>query len=122
MKLETEKQVLMGMGEPLQKLMSIPSYNIGEYKFETATRQLIYKTEAAKLTSKEAYLLVMLAANQNTFLDRKFILNLIWGEDSFRTSRSMDVYVCKLRRFLAKDKNINIVNLHGKGHKLIIAQ
>jgi len=121
MKLETEKHVLKDMGEQLQRAMIVPMYNIGEYKFDTNTRQLIYKTESVKLTSKEAYLLVMLAANQNNFLERKFILNLIWREDSFNASRSMDVYVCKLRNLLAKDTNINIINLHGKGHKLVIA-
>ena len=120
MKLKTEKHILTSMSEQLQKLMNVPVYIIGEYKFDTATRQLIHKTEVVKLTNKEAYLLAILAANQNNVVERKFTLDQIWGEECFRTSRSMDVYVCKLRNFLSKDKNIHIENIHGKGHKLIV--
>jgi DNA-binding response OmpR family regulator len=120
MKIETEKLVLIGLDENLKALMSVPSYKIGAYTFDVETRQLIYKNESVKLTGKESYLLVLLAANANSFLERKYILTTIWKEDNFRTSRSMDVYICKLRKLLGKDNNINIVNIHGKGHKLII--
>ena len=120
MKLKTEKHILKSMGEQLQKIMSVPVYKIGEYTFDTATRQLIYKNEANKLTTKEAYLIAILAANQNNIVERKFVLEQIWGEECFRNSRSMDVYVCKLRGLLSKDKNIYLENLHGKGHKLIV--
>ncbi|MBP1677602.1 MAG: putative two component transcriptional regulator, winged helix family [Bacteroidetes bacterium] len=120
MKIETEKLVLIGLDENLKALMSVPSYKIGAYTFDVETRQLIYKNESVKLTGKESYLLVLLAANSNSFLERKYILTTIWKEDNFRTSRSMDVYICKLRKLLGKDNNINIVNIHGKGHKLII--
>ncbi|MDD3078439.1 MAG: winged helix-turn-helix domain-containing protein [Paludibacter sp.] len=120
MKIETEKLVLIGLDENLKKLMLVPSYKIGSFTFDTETRQLISKDESVKLTGKESYLLVLLAANANQFLERKYILTTIWKEDNFRTSRSMDVYICKLRKLLSKDNNINIVNLHGKGHKMII--
>jgi DNA-binding response OmpR family regulator len=122
MKLETEKLVLSRLNEKLRELMKVPAYKIGNYTFDVENRQLVHGKDAVKLTSKEAYLLAILAANPNGFLERKEILITIWGEDSFRASRSMDVYVCKLRRMLSKDGNINIVNYHGKGHKLIIAQ
>ncbi|MDR2840935.1 MAG: winged helix-turn-helix domain-containing protein [Paludibacter sp.] len=122
MKLETEKLVLLGLNPKLRELMKISVYEIGNFTFDVENRLLKHGKEAIKLTSKESYLLVMLAANPNTFLQRKDILNTIWGEDSFRASRSMDVYICKLRRLLSKESNINIVNYHGKGHKLIIAQ
>jgi len=123
MKIETEKLVLIGLDETLKALMSVPSYKIGDYVFDVDTRHLIYKDGSSiKLTSKESYLLVLLAANANTFLERKYILTTIWKEDNFRTSRSMDVYVCKLRKLLGKDNNINIINLHGKGHKMIITK
>lgn len=122
MKIETEKLVLIGLDENLKALMSVPSYKIGSYVFDVETRHLIHKSgESVKLTGKESYLLVLLAANVNTFLERKNILTMIWKEDNFRTSRSMDVYVCKLRKLLDKDENINIINLHGKGHKMIIS-
>lgn len=122
MKIETEKLVLIGLDENLKALMSVPSYKIGSYVFDVDTRHLIAKDgSSVKLTAKESYLLVLLAANINSFLERKYILTTIWKEDNFRTSRSMDVYVCKLRKLLDKDENINIVNLHGKGHKMIIS-
>ncbi len=121
MKIETEKLVLLGLDENLKALMSVPSYKIGSFTFDVEKRLLISKNESVKLTGKESYLLVLLAANANTFLERKYILNTIWREDNFRTSRSMDVYICKLRKLLSKDDKINIVNLHGKGHKMIIS-
>jgi DNA-binding response OmpR family regulator len=121
MKIETEKLVLNGVDEHLKALMSVPSYKIGNYTFDVDKRVLIYSGNAVKLTAKESYLLVLLAANVNNFLERKFILNTIWKEDNFRNSRCMDVYIYKLRKLLEKDGNVNIVNLHGKGHKMIIS-
>ena len=111
MKIETEKLVLLGLDENLKALMSVPSYKIGSFTFDVEKRLLISKNESVKLTGKESYLLVLLAANANTFLERKYILTTIWREDNFRTSRSMDVYICKLRKLLSKDEKINIVNL-----------
>ncbi len=121
MKIETEKLVLLGLNDNLKALMNAPSYTIGSYKFDVEKRLLISKDKSVKLTGKESYLLVLLIANTNAFLERKYILNTIWGEDNYRTSRSMDVYICKLRKLLSGDENINIVNIHGKGHKLIVS-
>ncbi len=121
MKIETEKLVLLGLNDNLKALMNVPSYTIVSYKFDIDKRLLISKEKSVKLTGKESYLLVLLIANTNAFLERKYILNTIWGEDNYRTSRSMDVYICKLRKLLSGDENINIVNIHGKGHKLIVS-
>lgn len=121
MKIETEKLVLNGVDEHLKALMSVPTYKIGAYTFDVDKRVLTHSGNGVKLTAKESYLLVLLAANANNFLERKFILNTIWKEDNFRNSRCMDVYVYKLRKLLDKDSNVNIVNIHGKGHKMIIS-
>lgn len=121
MKIETEKLVLNGVDEHLKALMTVPSYKIGSFVFDCDKRVLIHEGNPVKLTAKESYLLVLLAANANNFLERKFILNTIWKEDNFRNSRCMDVYVYKLRKLLEKDPNVNIINLHGKGHKMIIS-
>lgn len=121
MKIETEKLVLNSVNEHLRALMSVPSYKVGSYTFDVDKRVLIHEGSSVKLTAKESYLLVLLVANANKFLERKFILDTIWKEDNFRNSRCMDVYVYKLRRLLEKDPNVNIVNVHGKGHRMIIS-
>ena len=120
MKLETEKLALMDLTETMKTLMSAPSYKIGTYTFDVDKRQLIHGSSSVKLTAKEAYLLVLFAANPSVILERKYILQTIWKEDNFRTSRSMDVYICKLRKQLSKDPEIMLINIQGKGHRMII--
>lgn len=121
MKIENEKMVLKDLNEDLKKLMSAPSYKVGDYLFDLDTRLLHIGNESVKLTRKEAYLLVCFAANINVFLERKYLLTIIWKEDNYSNSRSMDVYICKLRKLLSKDQRINIINYHGKGYKMIIS-
>jgi DNA-binding response OmpR family regulator len=119
MKIENEKLVLKNLNDELKNIMSVPEYQIGAYKFDSEKRTLNFKTDSIKLTRKEAYLLCIFAANFNNFLDRRYILESIWGEDNYLNSRSMDVYICKLRKLLSKDKHINLINFHGKGYKMI---
>lgn len=119
MKIENEKFALKELNDELKKIMSVSEYQIGSYKFDTENRTLNFKTDSIKLTRKEAYLLCLFAANFNNFIDRKYILESIWREDNYLNSRSMDVYICKLRKLLSKDKHINLINFHGKGYKMI---
>ena len=121
MKNENEQIVLGELNEDLKKLMSVESYKIGDYTFNVKNRILSIGSEAVKLTRKESYLLVVFAANINNFLERKDILVLIWLEDTYYNSRSMDVYICKLRKLLSKDPKIDIVNFHGKGFRLFVS-
>lgn len=121
MKIENEKIELQDLNENLKALMSAPSYKVGAYTFDVEKRVLNINTESVKLTRKESYLLVLFAANINNFLDRKEMLNTIWKDDSYYNSRSMDVYICKLRKLLSKDTNIVIINIHGKGYRMIIS-
>ena len=73
-----------------------------------------------KLTTKENQLLQLLVKNENEILDRQATLRAIWGDDNYFNGRSMDVYIAKLRKTLKEDPNIEIMNVHGKGFKLIV--
>jgi DNA-binding response OmpR family regulator len=92
---------------------------IGIFTFNANERTLAHGSETEKLTSKEAQLLRLLAQNRNDVLEREFALKAIWGDDSYFNSRSMDVYITKLRKYLRPDANLEIINVHGKGFKLI---
>ena len=120
MKIENERILLNELDENLKKLMYVPVYQLGAYTFDVGTRELSFKGEVTKLTRKETYLFVLFAANKSVMLDRRYILTTIWKDDNYYNSRSMDVYICKLRKLLSKDPQITIVNIHGKGYRLVV--
>ena len=93
---------------------------IGSYVFDYERQVLSYQQKQQKLTNKESELLRLLCLNLNQILDREIALKQIWGDDSFFTGRSMDVYITKLRKYLSDDDRIEIMNVHGKGFKLIV--
>lgn len=93
---------------------------IGTIKYEPLTRILYLKEEQKKLTTKEGQLLHLLCKNRNDVLDRQAALRAIWGDDNYFNGRSMDVYIAKLRKMLKEDERIEILNIHGKGFKLIV--
>jgi DNA-binding response OmpR family regulator len=95
-------------------------YKIGNYNFNFDKRTLAIKNSEHKLTAKEAELLKMLCMHRNELLVRSDALKKIWKDESYFTSRSMDVYITKLRNYLKADSRIQIVNVHGEGFKLII--
>jgi len=100
-------------------------YTIGNYFFNYPLRVLYTKqgdeiNEKIKLSPKEAQLLKLFNQYRNNILPRSEALTKIWGEDNYFTARSMDVFVTKLRKYLAKDENIEIVNIHGNGFRMII--
>jgi DNA-binding response OmpR family regulator len=97
----------------------VDSYEIGKYKFDVTRHILSMGDSDQKLTSKEAALLELLCANKNQTLDRSEALKKIWFDDSYFNARSMDVYVTKLRKYLKGDPDIEILNVHGVGFKLI---
>lgn len=94
-------------------------FKIGMFEFNPNERKLMQGENSDKLTSKEAQLLKLLIQNKNDVLEREFALKAIWGDDSYFNSRSMDVYITKLRKFLRPDESLEIINVHGKGFKLI---
>ena len=75
--------------------------------------------EMTKLTTKESELLNLLCAHSNEILQRDYALQTIWIDDNYFNARSMDVYITKLRKHLKADENVEIINIHGKGYKLI---
>ncbi len=95
-------------------------YQIGNMKFDVLKQLLIGSKIERKLTTKESDLLKMLCMNANKILDRNEALKSIWEDDSIFNARSMDVYITKLRKYLKNEPNVEIVNVHGKGYKLLI--
>jgi len=81
---------------------------------------LFYKDEEpVKLSPKESKLLKMLAVHKNDLMPREKALTKIWQDDNYFTSRSMDVYIAKLRKLLQRDPSVKIVNIHGSGFRLV---
>ena len=115
-----QENQLIDLDENLKALMSVPSYKIGAYTFDVGNRLLFYNDESVKLTKKEAYLLVFFVNNTGKSLYRNEILTTIWRKDTYPNSRSMDVYICKMRKLLSRDPNILIVNIHGRGFRIVI--
>jgi DNA-binding response OmpR family regulator len=98
-------------------------YNIGNYLFDTQKQTLTIDGQVTKLTTKESDLLVYLCLNMNEVLDREYAVNTIWKphQDFYQfAARSMDVYITKLRKLLKDDPSVEIMNIHGKGYKLLV--
>lgn len=94
------------------------NYTIGSFTFNWKIRRLNSKEDNYTLTEKEADLLRMLCESKNQLLDRKDILQNIWGNVDYFNRRSMDVHIAKLRKYLQNDLQIKIINVHGKGYIL----
>ncbi len=95
-------------------------YGIGKYKFDAQKQILTHEGHTQALTTKENELLHLLVNNTNRILERNFALKAIWIDDNYFNARSMDVYITKLRKYLKDDPDVQIINVHGKGYKLII--
>ncbi|MBL4657822.1 MAG: response regulator transcription factor, partial [Flavobacteriales bacterium] len=95
-------------------------YSIGQFTFFTKTRELQGLKGASKLSPKEGALLEMLCEQMNDVLPRDRALNEIWKDNSYFTTRSMDVHITKLRKYLSADTTIEIVNVHGSGYRLMV--
>lgn len=104
----------------------IREFEIGKYLFNYPLRVLSFddghKQQKEKLSPKEAHLLRLFCLHINDVLTRNEALTKIWGEDNYFTARSMDVFVTKLRKYLKNDPNIEIVNIHGNGFRLIVEE
>ncbi|MBB4035754.1 DNA-binding response OmpR family regulator [Dysgonomonas hofstadii] len=94
-------------------------YQFGSMNFDTQKQILTINGNSTKLTTKEAELLALLCAHANDILERNHALKQIWVDDNYFNARSMDVYITKLRKLLKPDPSIEIINIHGKGYKLI---
>ena len=94
-------------------------FSIGKYQFDHERQVLLFESKEQKLTGKEADLLRLLCLSMNQTLQRQVALKSIWGDDSYFNARSMDVFISKLRKYLSSDPNVEIVNVHGRGFKLV---
>jgi len=95
-------------------------FKIGTFTFIPRLRTLSSMDEEYKLSPKESELLKLLCESEDEILPRTKALKVIWGDDNFYTTRSMDVYITKLRKYLKKDTSIKIENIHGSGFRLLI--
>ncbi|MDR1698261.1 MAG: response regulator transcription factor [Prevotellaceae bacterium] len=94
-------------------------FNIGRFVFDSQKQTLCIENNCIKLTTKESELLLLLVTHSNDILERNYALKSIWIDDNYFNARSMDVYITKLRKHLKDDPNVEIINIHGKGYKLI---
>lgn len=96
-------------------------FQIGNFHLNSKLRFLTYKNEEPiKLSPKENELLKMLAIYENDLMPRELALTKIWRDDNYFTSRSMDVYIAKLRKYLKPDDEVEILNIHGEGFRLVV--
>ena len=95
------------------------TYIIGNYTFDTKKQVLAIGDQSIKLTTKESELLELLCRHGNDILERNFALRTIWIDDNYFNARSMDVYITRLRKYLRKDPSVKILNVHGRGYKLL---
>ena len=102
-----------------KKEKEITMFRIGQFTFDTQKQTLVIGNESKKLTTKESELLSLLCAHMNEMLERNYALKNIWVDDNYFNARSMDVHTTKLRKLLKDDPSIEIINIHGKGYKLI---
>lgn len=121
------EELLLRIKAILRRTSNAPSvpknlkhFQIGKLNFDYDRRILTGDGNEQKLTSKEADLLKLLVENANDVLERSVALNKIWKDDSYFNARSMDVYITKLRKYLRADENLEIVNMHGRGFKLLV--
>ncbi len=98
-------------------------FTIGQFKLNSKLRFLSFKgQDPVKLSPKENELLRLLALYENDLMPRELALTKIWRDDNYFTSRSMDVYIAKLRKYLKLDKKVEILNIHGEGFRLVVNQ
>lgn len=96
------------------------NFKVGSYQFNSEKQVLQHGGTEQKLTTKESQLLRLLCVHKNDVLDRNFALKTIWHDDNYFNGRSMDVYIAKLRKYLREDSKVEIINIHGKGFKLLV--
>jgi DNA-binding response OmpR family regulator len=112
-------KAILKRNEEENKINDNIEFDLGDYHFNPRLRELKIGTTVHVLSPKENELLKMLADHKNDLLPRERALKKIWGSDTYFNGRSMDVYIAKLRKFLRADAQIQIVNVHGSGFRLV---
>lgn len=120
------EELLLRINAILRRTSSLPpegeevvAFKIGMFDYDYNLQQLEYNGDVHRLTTKENELLFLLSRHKNGLLERTHALSSIWGDANYFNGRSMDVYIAKLRKHLKADDRIEILNVHGKGFKLI---
>jgi two-component system OmpR family response regulator len=117
------KAILNRYDSPEEKLETKEIYILGDFDFSPVSRKLVYKNAAdQKLSPKESLLLELLCQHENKVMPRDLALNKIWGESTYFTKRSMDVYITKLRKYLSSDQRIVIDTYHQMGFQLRVSK
>jgi DNA-binding response OmpR family regulator len=115
------KSILSRRAAPAAVESDEMEFSIGDFNLNAKLRLLTYKeTDPIKLSPKENQLLRLLALHVNDLMPREKALNKIWRDDNYFTSRSMDVYIAKLRKYLKEDSKVEILNIHGEGFRLVV--
>jgi len=112
--------ILRRVNQVKDNLLHKKEFAINDYTFFPEKQIIIKDGEQKKLTSKENELLRLLCMYMGEIVDRNDALNMVWGDDNYFNSRSMDVYITKLRKIFKEDESIQIINSHGKGFKLLV--
>jgi DNA-binding response OmpR family regulator len=102
------------------RTVATATLRIGKYSFDPAKQKLTYNEQETPLSHREAELLRRLYEQRNQVLERGDVLMELWGDDSFFNGRSLDVFITKLRRYLRDDPKIQIINIRGRGYKLVL--
>lgn len=115
-------RAILKRNEEIHKEEAKAEYDLGKYHFNPRLRELSVNGKVQTLSPKENELLKMLSEYKNDLLPREAALKKIWGSDTYFNGRSMDVYIAKLRKYLKEDANIEIVNIHGNGFRLVVTE
>ena len=94
--------------------------HLGKYQFNINRQTLQFSNEERKLSYREAELLKYLWQNRDNIIDRREMMNVIWGNDSFFNSRNLDVYITKLRSYLKADESLEILTIKGIGYRFVM--
>lgn len=113
-------KAILKRNEEMHKEEVNAEFDLGKYHFNPRLRELTINGKTQVLSPKENELLKMLSEYKNDLLSREIALKKIWGSDTYFNGRSMDVYIAKLRKYLKEDGNIEIVNIHGNGFRLVV--
>ena len=113
-------KAILKRNEELNRESENREFDMASYHFNPKLRELSHDGKTQTLSPKENELLKMLCEHLNDLLPREQALKRIWGSDTYFNGRSMDVYIAKLRKYLKDDTNIEIVNIHGNGFRLVV--
>jgi DNA-binding response OmpR family regulator len=114
-------QNLLRLRTEAPKKINTDSVKMGKYSFQLNRQVLNNGKEDRKLSFRESELLKLLYENREKVIDRKDILNLLWGNDSFFNSRNLDVYITKLRSYLKEDPLLEIITIKGIGYRFVVS-